>query len=95
MDRLASIDHLTIYFLVAACCVSGYLSSSFSGWDTSFWWVINLPAWSGESDSLNILFSDIHMWTCWLLLAVLMMHIAAAIYHAFADDGLIDKMFKL
>jgi len=94
LQQLADIDHLIVYFLLALCCLSGYLSSSFSGWETTIWWVINLPAWTGEDDALNILFSNIHMWSCWALLAVIAMHIAAAIYHGFGNDGMIDKMFR-
>ncbi len=46
MQKLAALDHLIMYLLLAACCLSGYLSSSYSGWETSFWWILNLPAWA-------------------------------------------------
>jgi len=93
--KLARLDHIILYLLISACCLSGYLSSSFSGWDTTVWWLVNLPAWGAENDALNILFSDIHLWTCWALLAVLSIHISAALYHAFASDGAIARMFRL
>ncbi|MCH8265585.1 MAG: cytochrome b/b6 domain-containing protein [Proteobacteria bacterium] len=95
MQKLAALDHLIMYFLLAACCFSGYLSSSYSGWETSFWWILNLPAWAEENDDLNILFSGLHLWSCWALLAVMTLHIGAAIYHGIVDDGLINKMFRL
>ena len=95
MQKLATFDHLIMYLLLAACCLSGYLSSAYSGWETSFWWVLNLPAWAEENDDLNILFSGLHLWSCWALLAVISLHIGAAIYHGFADDGIINKMFRL
>ena len=95
LQKLADLDHLLIYVLLAACCISGYLSSSYSGWETSLWWLLELPAWAAENDELNILFSDIHMWACWALLLVISMHIAAALYHGYNDIGLIRKMFRL
>ncbi|MBS25402.1 MAG: cytochrome b [Gammaproteobacteria bacterium] len=95
LERLASLDHLLTYFLIIACCISGYLSSSFSGWETTLWWLVELPAWSEENDDLNIFFSDIHLWTCWALLSVVSVHIGAALYHAFRNDDVIDKMFRL
>ena len=95
LERLAALDHLLTYFLIIACCISGYLSSSFSGWETTLWWLVDLPAWSEENDDLNIFFSDIHLWTCWALLAVVAVHIGAALYHAFKNDDVIDKMFRL
>lgn len=94
LERLADLDHVLTYFLVIACCISGYLSSSFSGWGTTWWWLIDLPAWAEESDEANMLFSEIHLWTCWALLAVIALHIAAALYHAFDDDEVIRKMFR-
>jgi cytochrome b561 len=95
LQKLADLDHLLIYGLLAACCISGYLSSSYSGWETYFWWFLSLPVWATENDELNILFSDIHIWACWALLMVISMHIAAALYHSFNDIGVIRKMFRL
>ncbi len=94
MQRLVFLEHLLIYFLLLVCCLSGYISSSYSGWQTTLWWLIEIPAWTAENDELNIVFSDIHMWTCWALLVVLILHIAAALYHAFNNDGMIEKMFR-
>ena len=95
LQRLAVWDHVLLYFLLAVCCLSGYLSSSYSGWSTTLWWLVDIPLWTNENDELNILFSDIHMFSCWALLALLLLHVGAAIYHAFGDDGAIDKMFRL
>lgn len=95
LEKLADFDHMLTYFLITACCLSGYLSSSFSGWETSWWWLVDLPIWSAENDELNILFSDIHMWTCWALLAVIALHIGAALHHTFRSDEAIIKMFRL
>lgn len=95
IERLADLDHLLTYFLIAACCLSGYLSSSYSGWGTTWWWLVDLPVWSEENDDLNMFFSDIHLWTCWALLAVIALHIGAALYHAFRGDSVIDRMFRM
>ena len=93
-EILAERVHLLIYFLIAFCCISGYLSSSYSGWDTTLWWLLDLPSWADESDSMNMLFSDLHLWSCWALLAVIVGHIGAALYRAFAEDQVIDKMYR-
>ena len=95
IEKLAELDHLLTYVLLIACCVSGYLSSSYSGWTTTVWWLIDFPNWAEENDELNIFYSDIHLWTCWALLAVIAIHIAAALFHAFNDDDVIKKMFRL
>ena len=95
MSRLAIVDHVILYVIIVACCVSGYLSSSYSGWGTTLWWVLDLPDWGYENEELNILYSDIHLWTCWILLAVVAVHISGALYHAFRNDGVIRRMLHL
>ncbi len=95
LQRLAVWDHLLLYTLLTVCCLSGYMSSSYSGWTTTLWWLVDIPLWAAENDELNIVFSEIHLWSCWALLGLLLLHIGAAIYHGIGSDGAIDKMFRL
>lgn len=95
MKRLAVAGHVVLYVLILAVCVSGYLSSSYSGWGTTLWWVLELPNWGYENEELNILYSDIHLWSCWALLAVVAVHIGGAVYHAFRNDGVVRRMLRV
>jgi cytochrome b561 len=95
MRKLATLDHIVLYVLILASCVSGYLSSSYSGWGTTLWWMVDLPNWGREDEQLNVLYSDIHLWTCWGLLAFIAVHIAGAVYHAFCNDGVVRRMLRL
>ncbi|MFW6094133.1 MAG: cytochrome b [Pseudomonadota bacterium] len=95
MHPLAVIDHAIIYLLVLAVCVTGYLSSSYSGWGTTLWWLVELPYWGHEDDDLNMFWSDLHLWTCWALLAAVAVHVGGALYHAFANDGVVRRMLHL
>jgi cytochrome b561 len=88
----AKIGHSLMYFLLLACCLTGYLSSSFSGWGTELWWLLNLPQWAQENDELNAFFSDLHLWSCWLLILLIATHIGAALYHSFKNDRVVDSM---
>ncbi len=92
---LAVLDHVFLYILIFTCCVSGYLSSSYSGWSTTLWWVLELPNWGYENEELNIFFSDIHLWACWALLALISVHVSGAVYHAFRNDGIVGRMLRL
>lgn len=94
MKRLARVDHVLLYVLILAVCVSGYMSSSYSGWGTRWWWLVDLPNWGYEHEELNIFYSDIHLWTCWALLAVIAVHIGGAVYHAFRNDGIVRRMLR-
>lgn len=93
--RLARLDHVLLYVMILACCISGYMSSSYSGWGTTLWWIVELPYWGYENEELNQVWSDIHLWTCWLLLALLAVHIGGALYHAFRNDGIVRRMLHL
>lgn len=96
MRRLAIVDHVALYGLIFAVCISGYLSSSYSGWDTTFWWLVELPNWGyEENEELNMFYSDVHLWTCWALLAVVAVHISGALYHGFRNDGVVRRMLRL
>ena len=92
---LSLVQHVLLYVLVLACCISGYLSSAYSGWATRVWWLFDLPNWGGDNDELNIFYSDIHSWTTYALLAVTAVHIANAVYHAFRNDGIVRRMIRL
>ena len=92
--KLSERVHQLIYFLITCCCLTGYLSSSYSGWGTTLWWLLEIPSWSEESDSMNILFSDLHLWSCWMLLLVVVGHIGVALYHAFKNDQDGDEMYR-
>lgn len=94
MHKLATVDHVILYVTIFACCVSGYLSSSFSGWGTTLWWSVDLYHWGWEDEELNMFFSDIHLWTCWALLGLVAVHVSGGLYHAFRNDGVIQRMLR-
>jgi cytochrome b561 len=95
MYKLAIIDHVILYVLIVAVCLSGYLSSSFTRWETTLWWLVDLPQWGRADEEMNMFFSDIHLWTAWALLGVVAVHISGALYHAFRNDGVVRRMLRL
>ena len=86
--------HIALYVLIFAVCLTGYMSSSYSGWGTEFWWLVELPYWGHENEELNQLYSDLHLWTCWGLLLAMVAHIGAALLHAFRDDGVVRRILR-
>jgi cytochrome b561 len=95
MHKLAIADHIILYVLIAACALTGYLSSSYSGWPTTLWWTLELPDWGHDNDRLNAFYSDVHAWSAWSLLAFIAVHTGGALYHAFRNDGVIRRMMRL
>ena len=94
MLRLAVVDHIILYVLILAVCLSGYLSSAHTRWDTTVWWLVDLPRIAQPDEDMNMFFSDIHIWSAWALLAVIAVHISGAVYHAFRNDGVVRRMLR-
>lgn len=92
-SQIRQAGHWLLYASIIGCCITGYISSSYSGWGTELWWIIQLPNWASENDELNALFSDLHLWSCWVLALLIAVHIAAALNHVLRNDGIIDSMF--
>lgn len=95
MRRFAVADHVALYLLILACGLSGYLSSSYSGWGTTFWWLVDLPNWGYDNNRLNEFYSNVHLWTAWALLAFVAIHISGVLYHAFRNDGAVRRLMRL
>ena len=94
MRRARLGGHVALYGLIFAVCITGYMSSSYSGWGTTFWWLVDLPYWGREDEELNQLYSDLHLWTCWALLVAMAVHIGAALAHAFRNDGVVRRILR-
>jgi cytochrome b561 len=92
MRKLRLGGHVALYLLIFAVCITGYMSSSYSGWGTELWWLVELPYWGHENEELNQLYSDLHLWACWGLLLAMVAHIGAALLHAFRDDGVVRRI---
>lgn len=93
LAKIATVDHVVLYLLITAVCVSGYLSSAHTRWDTVLWWTVELPRLAEPDETMNKFFSDVHLWTCWLLLGFVALHISGVVFHAFRNDGIVRRMF--
>ena len=73
--------HRAFYALLILQPVSGYLSSSFSGYKTT-WFGVQLPHWGWRDAPLNEFFTLIHVVSSILLLTLIVAHVTGAIIHA-------------
>ncbi len=89
---LAHAVHLAFYVLLLLQPLSGYLSSSFSGYRTS-WFGLPLPYWGHENPPLNEFFTEIHVISSVGLLSLIALHILGALSHALQPgDALVKRM---
>ena len=95
MPASAIAQSVLLYGLIFACCLSGYLSSVYSGWPTRLWWLVTLPNWGYDNDALNEFYSEIHIWTTYGVVAMMMIHVGTATYRVFRADGSTRWMLRL
>jgi cytochrome b561 len=89
---LAHLTHVLLYVFMVVQPLSGYLSSSFSGYKTRLWGV-PLPYWGWHDPVVNQLFTDIHVASSVALLCLILLHVAGALFHALTPrDNVLGRM---
>jgi len=83
---VSHITHLTLYALLIAVPLSGWLMSSAKGFQTVWFGVLPLPDLVGKDKVLGELLSSVHQGLNLFLLLLVGMHIAAVIKHKFIDS---------
>lgn len=88
----ANINIIVLYLMMIAMPVSGFLTSTLSGHEVSFYGLFTISAW-GHDKALTAIFSEAHELAAYLLIAAFLMHVMAAIYHHFIlRDGVLQRM---
>ncbi len=85
---------MLLYLLMVAVPVSGYMQSMFSKYDTMFWG-ITLPRLAEADPAMRENFTQIHECLVFTLIAVLVLHIAAAVKHRLAGNTEIAQRMSL
>lgn len=87
----AAFVHALLYLCMVALPLSGLLGSGFTKYPVKFFG-LELPRWTEPWPAAKALCSQIHVATVWLLLAALVLHVAAALWHALRRDGTLQRM---
>lgn len=77
----ARFSHRLLYVLLFAIPLSGWLFNSIAGFPLQWFGLFNLPAIAGADPALREFTGNLHLWLFWLLVAVTLVHVAAAIQH--------------
>jgi cytochrome b561 len=89
---LARCTHAGLYAALLIQPLVGYLGSVFSGYRVKYFGM-TLPAWGMKHDALKDVLSGTHLAVSWLIVALVLLHVAGAAKHAFVDrDGLLRRM---
>jgi cytochrome b561 len=88
--KAAGLNHLFLYLCMVLQPLTGYLSSSFNKYGVKFFG-IELPRWAGEDANLRDLFMVFHHQLSILLIALIVLHVLAALKHLLLDR---DRIFQ-
>ena len=91
--QAASSTHFLLYFFMLLMPLAGYVASNFSKYGVNFFNLLKLAPWGPEDKQLYAFFNQTHGIASWILLALVLVHVLAALKHALIDrDTLIERM---
>jgi cytochrome b561 len=85
--------HWLLYAMVLATTLSGWLFASFRGWSVRFFYLVPLPMlWSGNDAAVKAI-DGLHQAMEWTLLALIAVHVLAALAHVLVyRDRIMQRM---
>ncbi|MGE5169108.1 MAG: cytochrome b [Rudaea sp.] len=89
--RLAGTTHALLYVALVVMPLAGYLGSVFSGYPVK-WFGLVLPAWGADLPDVKEAMRKTHLVTSFVLLGLVLLHVAGALYHAVRSDGVLARM---
>jgi cytochrome b561 len=90
---VSSAVHGSIYVLLLAMPIVGYIANSAYGAPTPFFGLFNVPPIIGKNEPLSELLFAGHRFAGWLLIALVLMHVGAALFHYFIRrDNVLQRM---
>jgi cytochrome b561 len=93
MQLAARVGHWLLYLLMIAIPLSGWLMSSAKGFQTVWFGVLPIPDLIGKDKALGDLLESVHTGLNVCLVALIAVHIAAALKHHFVDrDDVLIRM---
>jgi cytochrome b561 len=85
--------HAILYLLMLAIPATGYLYSSAAGIPVVYLGIVPLPTLIGPDAALKVVLKTVHIVLNYTLLALVILHVLAALKHQFVDrDGLLARM---
>lgn len=89
----ANVGHVALYLLMLAIPLSGWLMSSAKGFQTVWFGVLPIPDLLAKDKELGDMLLELHQGLNLLLIALLIVHVAAALKHHFFDkDDVLTRM---
>jgi cytochrome b561 len=85
--------HWLLYALVLGTTYTGWLFASFRGWSMSFFYLVPMPMLASDNAAAGKAIDGLHQAMEWALLAVIGLHVVAALAHLFIyRDRIMQRM---
>jgi cytochrome b561 len=92
-ERIAAdASHRLMYACMLIMPVTGYIASNFSEWGVRYFNVILLPPWGVEDATIYAFFNGAHVITSYIFVALISVHVVAALRHAMLRDGVFERI---
>lgn len=88
---LATLGHRALYGLLVLVPLAGLTSVNFTKYPLKFFG-LEIPKLGWPDEALNAVFSTTHQWLAWLLTALIVVHVLAALRHGLRRDGTVLRM---
>jgi cytochrome b561 len=93
MRLAAQLSHYALYVLMIGMPLIGWAMLSAAAYPVVLFGGVWLPAILPQSDSLHTLLWDAHFYLGFVFFALILMHVAAALFHALVRrDGVFETM---
>jgi cytochrome b561 len=93
MSMISRITHFLLYAALVIVPLLGWANASSRGWAVRLLGVLNLPALLPAGSTAGHAAGDIHSVLAWVLFALIVMHVAAALFHRFVlKDRVLQRM---
>lgn len=92
-QRLATVSHHALYACMLVMPLSGYMASNFSRHGVKFFNAVTLSPWGPDDKLVYAVLNQVHKTTAVLLLALVVLHVLAALWHAVHRDGIFSRIW--
>lgn len=95
LRRVASATHFLLYAALIVTPLLGWANASSRGWVVRVFNIIPLPALTAKGSSFGHDMGDVHGVMAWVLFALIILHVSAALFHRFVlKDDVMSRMLK-
>lgn len=89
----ARASHVALYACMLLMPAAGYLASNFSKFGVNLFNAFLLPPWGVDDRRLYAVFNTIHVLTSYVFVALIAVHVLAALRHLYLRDGVFMRMW--